>query len=272
MTSKDSPPLGLIAGSGTLPQYFVREAKNLGHRVLVISLAEEPAKGLESAADQVVSLSIGQVGKILKTFKDHGVEEVTWVGKVHKNLLFKKLKFDRLALKFLSSLKEKDDLALIRRAVKIFEDEGFKVFEPTRFLKSQMVAPGVLGDRTPEEALAADLRFAFEAAQKVAALNIGQTVMVKEGVVLAVEAQEGTDEAIRRGIALGGKGTVMAKASWPRQRFLLEIPTVGRKTLEILAEGKAAGLVIEAHKILLAEREEVLDVARQAKIVIMGME
>lgn len=272
MTDPSSPPIGLIAGSGTLPQYFVQEAKNQGHRILVVALAEEAPAGLDSVADKVVRLSIGQVGKIIKTLKDFGVQEVTWVGKIHKNLLFKNLRFDAQALKFLGTLREKDDLAMIRRAVKIFEEEGFKVFEPTRFLKNQMVPPGLAGGVAAAEKVEQDLHFAFEVAKKVAALNIGQTVMVKEGVILAVEAQEGTDEVIRRGTALGGKGTVMAKVSWPQRRFVLEIPTVGRKTLELLAEGKAAGLAIEAHKTLLLEREEVLKIARAAKIAVMALE
>lgn len=272
MNRPSSPTIGLIAGGGTLPQYFVQEAKNQGCRVLVVALAEETQKGLESLAERVVQVSIGQVGKILKTLKDFGVQEVTWVGKVHKNLLFQNLYFDTKALKFLGALKEKDDLAIIRRAIKILEEEGFTVFAPTRFLQSQMVPPGLVGKRAPAEKLKQDLHFAFNLARQVAALNIGQAVMVKQGVILAVEAQEGTDEVIKRGVALGGKGTVMAKVSWPQQRFVLEIPAVGRRTLELLAKGGAAGLAIEAHKTLLVEREEVLQIAHEAKIVVMAME
>lgn len=267
-----SPIIGLIAGGGTLPRYFVQEAKHQGCRVLVVALAEEAQKGLEALADQVVSVSAGQVGKIIKTLKNFGVQEVTLVGKVHKNLLFQNLRFDAQALKLLSTLKEKDDLAIIRRAVKILEDEGFKVFEPTRYLKNQMVPPGLVGDIRPSQKVEQDLRFAFNLAKQVATLDIGQAVIVKEGVILAVEAQEGTDELIRRGTALGGKNAVMAKVSWPRQHFIIEIPTIGKKTIEILAQGGGAGLALEANKILLLEREEALEIARKHKIAIVAME
>ena len=239
---------------------------------MVIALAEETAQDIETVAERVVRLSVGQPGKILKTLKDHGIQEVTWVGKVDKSLLFKNLRLDARALKFVSALKAKDDMAILRRIVKEGEEEGFKFFDPTRFLKGQMAPPGRLGERAPSPELEEDLRFAFKVAQQVAALNIGQAVMVKQGMILAVEAQEGTDEVIKRGIALGGKGAVMAKASWPQKRFVLEIPVVGKKTMELLAQGKAAGLVIEAHKTLLLEREEMLKIAREAKIVIMAME
>jgi len=261
----------LIAGGGEIPAILARAAKAKGAAFVAVSLTEAAIAPLEGLAEKVYSLSIGQVGKIIKTVKKEGIDKVVFIGKVRKGLLFEKIRFDLKAVKLLSSLRNRNDDTIMLAIVQAFADEGIEVLDQTVYLRGLMPAEGVLTRRRPTEKEWLDIRYGMDMAKRSASLDIGQTVVVKNQAIMAVEAIEGTDEAIRRGGLLAKKGgAVVAKVSKPDQDPRFDVPVVGMKTLESMRAGGARVLAIEAGKTLFVNREEVIRDADASRISIVS--
>lgn len=261
----------LIAGGGEIPAILAKAARERGATFIAVSLSEAAIAPLEGLAEKIFRLSIGQVGKIIKTVKKEGIDKVVFIGKVRKDLLFEKIRFDLRAVKLLSSLKNRNDDTIMLAIVQAFADEGIEVLNQTTYLKDLMPAEGVLTKRKPGKKEWDDIRYGMEMARRSASLDIGQTVVVKDQAIMAVEAIEGTDEAVKRGGLLCKKGgAIVAKVAKPNQDPRFDVPTVGMKTLESMRKAGAKVLAIEAERTLFVNMEEVIKGANASGISIVS--
>lgn len=264
--------IGLLAGLGRLPVEFARAAGKFGYSVAAVSLLADTDEELAAVCDDYAAISVGRLDSIIKFLKDSGVTKVTFLGKVSKEVMFAGLiQGDERMLKLLMSLPDKNDDTIMMAFVKELADEGINVFDQTVFIQSLMVTAGVHTKLQPSAEQRGDMEYGFKMAKHIGGLDIGQTVVVKNKAVLAVEAIEGTDECILRGGRLGRGGVIVAKVAKPEQDLRFDMPTVGIKTLESMIEAGAKGLVLEAGKTLLVDREKTLELADANGIAIMAM-
>ncbi|MFW5999430.1 MAG: LpxI family protein [Halanaerobiaceae bacterium] len=264
--------VGVIAGKGKLPVLWTRRAAEKGHRVFVFALAEEPTEELFPGAEDVFSVNINQFGELLTRLEKTNVKDVVMMGKVEKKRLFTGEQPDACLQEILAGLEELSDENILLGLAHRLEKSGFTVLEQTTYLEDLLPEPGVLTSVLPEEKLMADMEFGFEMAREIGRLDIGQTVVVKDRVVLAVEAIEGTDLAIARGGNLGEGGITVAKVSRPGQDFRFDVPAVGPDTLSVLKKYGANGLVLEAGKTFILEKERFISAAAEAGIAVVALE
>lgn len=264
--------IGLIAGKGELPAIWARAAGEKGNEVYAFPLVEEADNPLEGIAAKVSYVNIGALDSLIAQLSRYEIKKVVMIGKVEKTRFFQDLNLDGRMKRLLAGLKELNDDAIMLAIVRELAREGIEVIEQSTYLEDLFPEPGVLTSHEPDEELLADMRYGFKMAREIGRLDIGQTVVVKDRAVLAVEAIEGTDAAIQRGGLLGGPGVVVAKVSKPRQDWRFDIPTVGANTLSNLIAVKARGLVIEAGKTFLLARERIIEEADRNEIVIMAMD
>lgn len=263
--------IGLIAGAGDMPMIWARAARAKGAEIVAVAIAEESKKGLEGIVDQLHYFSVGQVGKIIKTFKDERLKELVFIGKVNKSLIFKDIKFDLRAITLMAKLKDRKDDTIMLAIVDELKKEGITVLEQTIFLEDMMPGPGVLTKRKPTKEEMADVEFGMEMAKGSAGLDIGQTVVIKNKAVMAVEAIEGTDEAIKRGGTLGRGGIVVVKVAKPDQDLRFDIPTVGINTLTSLIEADGKVIAIEANKTFVVNMENLVREADKNGVAIVAV-
>ena len=264
--------LGIIAGAGELPVLLAQAVRDQGRLPIVVQITQTPSERLASVASEIYSIGIGQVQKVARTFLDSGVREIAIIGKVHKSILFRPFLVDATAIKILAMTRHKGVHAILAAVIDYFESKGFSVIEQHRFLKGLMPQAGVLTKKQPTSAQWADLRFGMQLARQVANLDIGQTVIVKDLISLAIEAIEGTDEAIRRGGKLGGKGVVVAKAAASHHDFRIDVPTVGDETLTVLNEINGSVLAVEAGRTFVMNHEALCQQADRWNIAIVAVE
>ncbi|MCF0155931.1 MAG: LpxI family protein [Veillonella sp.] len=265
--------VGLIAGIGVLPVEFLRAAHVLGHQVVVIAVVPNPSPVLKEEADAYYDISPLKIGKIFKTLKAEGVVDITMLGKVTKEVLYKRgLTIpDMKTVALLSSLRNREDDTIMLAIIDAIEKEGFRVVDQTLYLKPFMPPVGVLTKAQPTEEQWQDIRFGFKLAKAMGGLDIGQTVVVKKQAAMAIEAIEGTDKCIRRGGELGQGGAVVVKTAKPDQDQRFDVPAVGRTTLQSMIDSECTVLAVEAERTVFVEQEAVLDMANQHGIVICAV-
>jgi UDP-2,3-diacylglucosamine hydrolase len=267
----DGERIGLIAGNGRFPIIFADNAKKLGYHVSAVAHEGETEPELASHVDRIHWIKIGQLNKLIKAFKEDGVHQAVMLGGMKKTHMFTTLRpdFRTLALATRLALWKDDDI--LRELAKELEREGIAICESTFGLEGILVEEGTLTERTPSEKEWEDIRYGWEVAHDIGRLDIGQCVVVKDRVVVAVEAVEGTDGAIKRGGDLAKGGAVVVKRSKPQQDLRFDLPAVGPRTIEVMAAVKASVLAIEAGRTILLDREIMLDKARSARIAIVGI-
>ncbi len=262
--------LGIIAGQGEIVDLAIETLSGRGEAPYVIDITGgDVLKRLPSVDGD--AFGVGQVGGILKALKKAGVDRVLFLGKVDKRLLYRKKRIDFKALQFLLTLKDFKDDTILDAVIKELEREGIEVVGQKDVLREMVPGPGFLGGVPAGPGVMADVAFGFSMARRVGDLGIGQTVVVKERSVVAVEAVEGTDEAIRRGGQLAGPGVVVVKVKRPSQSSLLDVPTVGLRTLEVLKEVRARALAVEAGETLVLDLEAMDLEAREAGISLLAV-
>jgi UDP-2,3-diacylglucosamine hydrolase len=262
--------IGIIAGSGPLPILAAREVKASGWAVTVVAIREEADPAIEAIADRVHWVGVGELGALIRALKRDGVSEAIMVGKVRMSHLFTGARPDiRGALLYLR-LKDRRGDSIMEGVAQELERAGIVLLECTRFLRSVVVEKGVLSRRTPTDREWDDIRFAREVARTLAQVKVGQTVVVKHGTILAVEAVEGTDAAIRRGGELGREGVVVVKVCRPEHDFRFDVPVIGPTTIAVLREVRGTALAVEAHRTLLLNREEALALADEVGIAVVA--
>ncbi len=264
--------VGVIAGKGLLPLIWTRAAKEKGNQVCAFQLVEAADKPLEGIADQVSYISVGELNNLIQSILKLKINKVVMIGKVEKSLLYSDLNLDNRMKGLLENLEVLNDDCILLAIVKELASEGIEVLKQSTFIEDLFPEPGLLTSLEPDEQLFSDMAYGLKMAREIGRLDIGQTVVVKDRSVLAVEAIEGTDQAIRRGGKLGGPGTVIAKVSKPDQDWRFDIPTVGLTTLQNLIDIKAKGLVIEARKTFLLEKKKIIEIAEKNKLTIMALD
>ena len=265
--------LGLLAGIGHLPVDVAKSAKKLGYNVAAIAVVPETDPELPENVDVFYDINVGKLGKIIKTLKQHNVKNVTMIGKVTKEVLYKNgaIVPDLTAIRLLASLPDRKDDTIMNALVKLVEDEGMHVMDQSELIKPLLPEPGVLTKRKPTEQEWEDMRFGFRMAKELGRLDIGQTVVVKNRAVMALEAIEGTDACILRGGFLGKGGVIVAKTAKPAQDKRFDIPSVGTATLTSMIHAGASGIVIEAGRTLLVDRERTLAMADEKGITVVSV-
>lgn len=264
--------IGLLAGVGKLPVQFARAARGMGFTVIAVAVVPGVDLELNNIANKTYHISVGQLQQILTTLKNEGVTEVTMLGKVTKELMFTgTVQMDQRIQKVLASLTDNSDDTIMLAFVRELVAEGFSILDQTALIKNLMPGAGVLTSRQPSVTERADMEFGFKMAKEMGRLDIGQTVVVKQCAVMAVEAIEGTDACIRRGGELGRGGVTVAKVAKPNQDLRFDVPTVGFSTVETMCAAGATALVIEAGKTLIVDREKVLSMANDHNITIVAM-
>jgi DUF1009 family protein len=271
---RSSKTLGLIAGTGTLPCIIASEAKKRGFRVIVIALQPPADETLRPLADHFHKVHIGRFGEVIKTLRRSSVNEVVMAGKVPKTLLYqdkKSLIPDVRALKILFSLKDRSDSAFMDAIRTEIEKEGMKLIKATSFIKDMMTTEGVLTKKQPKKSQWNDISYGWKIAKGIGSLDIGQTVVIKGTAVMAVEAIEGTDEAILRGGGLAGNDAVVVKVFKPKQDARLDVPVVGIDTLSTMKQAGAKVLALEAKKSIILDKDDFIKEADQAGIIVVGV-
>lgn len=263
--------IGLIAGSGSLAREFASRAREKGCEVALLALSPEIYETLENFADKIVQVAPTQPKKVISFFRSEGVRRVAFVGKVEKKILFQGLKFDLEALRFMLRAKDMADMTIMNAVAELAERNGLEIIPQAEFLDHIITPAGPIGKRGLKESELKDARYAFRMAREVAALDIGQTIVVRGGAVIAVEGIEGTDETIRRGCALaGGKGAIVCKVARPNQDPRFDVPVVGPGTLGAAREGGATALIVEAGTTFLLDKESLVGDADAAGIALFG--
>ncbi len=267
----DTSPIGLIAGGGQFPLLFAEAARKQGRAVIAVAHVNETDPSLEARVDRICWVKLGQLGKIIKYFKKNGVSETVFTGTITKTRIFKDILPDLKGLTLWNKIDAKQDDAILRAVAGALEQEGIQVLASTIYLQHLLFPAGVLTRRKPTEKEAADIRFGWKIARGIGLLDIGQCVVVRGRTVLAVEAIEGTDAAIRRGGGLAGKEAVVVKLKKPGQDFRFDLPATGTSTIDTLAEVKGAVLAVEAGQSLLFDREDMVSAADQTGIAVVGV-
>jgi hypothetical protein len=263
--------LGLISGMGELPLAIALDARSKGYTVIAVGLEPLADETLESCVDEIRWINVGKLGQIIEYLKKSGVSEVVMAGKVPKALLYKsKISPDLRAIKLLFTLKDRSDDSILLAIAKELKKDGMTLLNTTDFTTRLLTPEGVLTHNAPSEEEWRDVAFGWKIAKEVGRLDIGQTVVIKNQAVMAIEAIEGTDEAIKRGGKLAGGGSVVIKVSKPQQDMRFDVPVVGLDTLKSMIEVNARVLAVEANKSILLKREKLVREANKAGIKIVG--
>ena len=264
--------IGLIAGNGKFPIVFAEAARKKGVEIIAIGINEETSKELEKFVNKIYWLGVGELERLLKILKEENVRSIVMAGQVRHKLLFDNgIKIDRKMQFLLGGLKNKKTDSIIGAIARLLELSGIKVLSSITFLSDYLPERGVLTRQLPDDRVVKDIDFGRKIAKSIAGLDIGQSVIVKDRIVLAVEAIEGTDEAIRRAERYGKEGIVVIKVTKPKQDMRFDVPVVGPDTIKLLQEVKAACLAIEAKKTLIIDKPETLRLAEEAGIAIVAI-
>ncbi len=265
--------IGIIAGLGELPEIIAQDAKARGFTVITVALENLASERLGEFSDETRWINAGKLGEIINTLKKLGVKEALMAGKVPKSLLYKSnIMPDMRAVKLLFSLKDKSDDSILNAITEELKKDGIDIIDTTSFSRHLLTPEGVLTKKaSPSKDELKDIEFGWKIAKEIGRLDIGQTVVVKGQAVIAVEAIEGTDEAIIRGGQWAGRGAVVVKISKPQQDMRLDVPVVGLSTLESMIEAGAAVLALEAYKSIIINREGMIKKAEDAGISIVGI-
>jgi len=264
--------IGLIAGSGQLPKLFARAAKAQGYSVHCVAHEGEADSTLAPFVDSLAWVKVAQISRIVSLLKAQGVDQAVMAGGIGRIRSVASARPDLGAFRIMASLRSMRDDEVLRAVADYFEKQGITIVAPTDFVKSVLAAEGHLAGPVPTPSQWADIAIGREVALTLGRADVGQTVVVKEGAVLAVEAVEGTDEAIRRGGRYGGPGAVVVKRSKPGQDLRFDLPAAGPVTLEVMREVGASVLAIEAGRTVVIDADLLFKWADRLGISVVGVQ
>lgn len=263
--------LGLIAGNGRFPLVFAKAAQAEGVDIVAVAHQGETQPEIATLISDVTWVRVGELGKLIATFQQAGISQAVMAGGIHKAGALAHFQPDERGMAFISRLPSLKDDVILRGVAQELENEGIAVVESTRFLSALIPREGVLTKVTPSDQQWADARLGFTVAKEIGRWDIGQSVVVKRGTVLAVEGVEGTTAAIRRGGELGGGETVIVKVSKPQQDLRFDVPAVGPDTIAVMDEVRASVLAVEAGKTLMIDKAELLLAANAHGICVVAL-
>jgi len=257
--------LGLIAGNRAFPLHVARAARRLGYRVVAVGLKEETDPALEGEVDAMHWVSLSRIGEVPGLLRGEGAEELILAGQIKpERLLQGEDRFDGVVQQLFRLVPDRSGLSAMKMAVRYLESQGFKILHSGAFLKAWIPAAGVLTRRAPTPEEQQDIRYGLPIGRRLAKLGIGQTLVVRRKAVVAVEAMEGTDAAVRRAGQLAGPGCVVIKALEPDHDMRFDIPVVGADTVRAMQEAGAVCLAVEAGKTILIDRNKCVALADKA--------
>lgn len=264
--------IGLISGNGEFPLVFLEKAKKQGFEVYAAAFKNEASNEIEKIADDFTWVYVGQIKKIINFFKKNLVKEAVMLGGIKKTRLFFDVRPDGLALKALAKLKTTNDDNVLRAFSNVMETHGIKICSSAELVPEFLAKRGVWTKKHPQKESLNDILLGFNAAKEIGRLDIGQTVVVSGGSIVAVEAVEGTDEAIKRGGNLSNKGGVVVKTSKPNQDLRFDIPSIGPDTIVQMKKYGLDVLAVEAEKTNVLNPEKLISVADKNKICVLGVD
>ena len=262
---------GLVAGDGLLPVKMAQQAKENGFDVVAISLSDDNYKQLKKYCSKVYSFCPGEVEKIEKVLMDEGIKQLTFLGKVNKTVLLKRPKFDARAIEFIKKAIRLNDDKVMLMIIEEFEKAGITILDQTLFIKNLMIPSGVLGKLQPTQEQIDDVNYGYWLAKESGKLDVGQSVVIKDKMIMAVEAIEGTDKCIKRGCQIARKNARVIKVAKPAQDKRFDIPAIGMRTLRTMKKYKADLIAVEAGETIIVDQEEVIKFANKNNIVIMAV-
>ena len=262
--------LGLIAGNGVFPIEVAAAARRRQMEIVAIAHLDETDPALEALCDRITWVRVGELQKIIETFKAAGVTEVAMAGGISRARLKHSFAPDARAIAMLQRIGKLSDDAVLRGLAAEIESEGIRVIDPVPMIAGALARKGLEAGPQPSESQLKDLALALKVARALGPHDVGQTVAVLNSVVAAVEAVEGTDAALVRAAELSGKGLVIAKAVKPGQDLRFDRPAIGPATIELLSRIGAALIGVEAGQALILERERTVAIANQRGVTIYG--
>jgi hypothetical protein len=266
--------IGLIAGNGRFPFLALQGARSLGHDVTVVAVKEEAFPELEGAAREAGAdlhwVSLGHLGKCIKILKAAGARQAIMAGQVKHAKIFSGILPDLTLLSVLTKLKARNTDAIISAVADVLRGEGIELLNSTAFLEPLLARPGVLSRRAPSAAELEDFAFGYRMADAIAALDIGQTIVVKDKAVVAVEAMEGTDAVVKRAGGIAGPGTRVVKVAKPDQDMRFDVPVVGVATVAAMRAAGATAMTIDAGRTLIVDGDRFIEAADAAEIAVVG--
>ena len=264
---------GLIAGNGRFPFLVLEAARSQGIEMVVAAIREETSPDIESMTRTVHWMSLGQLGKLIKTFKAEGVTRAIMAGQVKHKQIFSGILPDLKMMQVLASLATRNTDSLIGAVARVLEDEGIQLVDSTAFLEPLLPQPGILTQRAPTEEEQQDLDYGYRLARELGRLDIGQTIVVADAACIAVEAMEGTDAVIERAANLvNGRALRVVKLAKPSQDLRFDVPVIGVPTVAVMKRSGVTALAIEARKTLMFDREQLLRAADSAGIAVVAVE
>jgi len=262
---------GLIAGDGLLPVKMAQSAKENGIDVVAISLSSDNYRELKKYCSKVYSFAPGEALGIEKALKEEGIKQLTFLGKVSKSVLIKRPKFDSKAIDFLKRAVRLNDDQVMLMIIEELEKLGITIIDQTTFIKNLMIPSGILGKVQPTEDQMEDVKYGYWLAKETGKLDIGQSVVIKNKMIMAVEAIEGTDKCIKRGCKLAKKDACIVKVAKPKQDKRFDIPAIGLRTLKTMRKYRANLIAVEAGETIIVDQEKVIKYADRHNIVIMAV-
>jgi UDP-2,3-diacylglucosamine hydrolase len=260
---------GLIAGNGRFPFMVVQGARKSGAQLVVAAIREETDPEIETLGVTVKWVGIGQLGRMIRFFKDEGVEKAIMAGQVKHVQIFSRAVPDARMLKVLLKLPRRNTDSLIGAIATELQTEGIELIDSTCFLQDSLPQAGVLTRRQPDKHEREDIDYGLELARGIAHFDLGQTIVIRSKACVAIEAMEGTDETVRRAGRLVKRGLTVVKLAKPNQDMRFDVPVVGVPTLNAMVDAGATCLCITAAKTLMFDRDEMIRLANEKKIAIV---
>ena len=263
---------GLIAGNGRFPFLVLDGAREVGAELVVAAIREETDPAIEQVAPLMEWVGVGQLGRLIRFFRHHGITQVIMAGQVRHVQIFRLSALPDLRMaRMLARLKRRNTDALIGAVAEELAKEGMELVDSTLFLQRLLAREGVLTERAPKREEQADLDYGLHVALELARLDLGQTIVVKQQAVVALEAMEGTDATIRRASELvRGRPLTVIKVAKPNQDMRFDVPVIGPRTIETLVECRVTALSVTADRTLILDREETLAAANRHRIAIVA--
>ena len=266
------PGLVIAAGTGEYPLLVAEGARAAGvKRIAVAAVRGQASRKLASLADEIHWFGVGEIRNGLEWCASRGIRDVLFAGQITPSALFRTT-FDDLGRSILRSLATKNAHSIFGTVAKVFNDHGLRVIPASCYMDACLPDPGVLTRRAPDEREMSDIRRAHEVAISIGVHDIGQTLVIKDGMILAVEAFEGTNAAIRRGGKVGGRGAVVVKVARVGHDMRFDIPVVGDKTLSVLRKAGVSAMAFQARRTILLDRDKVVSMADRHGIALVSLD
>ena len=264
--------VGIIAGSGELPLSVARSLAAAGKELYIADLDGAATAIPDDDRWKSDRYSLYEMQALMDGLRSHGVDGVVLAGKVAHSEVFRAGNFDGLFREFLSRLEDNRAATILGGIVNLLKDNGMEVLSLNEVVPDLMPAAGLLAGPSPGKPLPGDLEFGWRIARSVADLDIGQTVIVKDRSVVAVEAMEGTDIAIKRAIEIAGGGVTVVKLAARHHDFRFDVPTIGKETVSRIAEGGGGTLVVESGRCVILGYEDVAALCEEAGVTLLSCE